>query len=97
MNLLQKSYRAQRYETMDLRKMCSNSIDAFDPLSFRNRKSPHEKRYLHGDDGTLHLIEELAELDMKAFRRAIDLYLWAELTVGNLCHPRDATQHPHAM
>ena len=96
MNLLQKNYRTKRYEPIDLRKMPSNSIDPFDLMSKNNLKPPAHGRYiLSAQDGTYHKLEELNDLELKSFRRAIDLYLWVELTVGNLMHPREPPLHPY--
>ena len=98
LNIVQKNYRSKRYEAVDVNRFKSNSMDPGDILSKQNRKKLTDHRMVQvagAPPGEWTPIETVENLDLKAYRRAMDLYLWAELTVGNMCHPKQPGQHPH--
>ena len=98
LNIVQKNYRSKRYEAVDVNRFKSNSMDPGDILSKQNRKKLTDHRMVQvagAPPGEWTPIETVECLDLKAYRRAMDLYLWSELTVGNMCHPKQPGQHPH--
>lgn len=91
-----RNYKAHKFECVDLRKMRAMGIDAFDPLSHKNRKKDCDKVYVINSEGKhVPVEEEGPELDLKCFRRAMDLYLFCELSVGNLCNPKGPGEPDH--
>ena len=88
LQLVNKNYRGQKYEVVPIHKMRCKGMDDFDPLSHKNRAKHCDKRYYTGEDGKLHQeAEDDIELDLKSYRRAMDIYLWCEMSVGNLLNP----------
>ena len=95
MNLVMKNYKRLIYDVVDLRKMRCMSLNPFDPLSYKNKKEDHQLAHYWGRDGQVHTKEEYQELDFKSFRRAVDIYLFIELAVGNMANPKQAGELPH--
>ena len=97
LNIVLKNYRSKRYEAVDVQKFKSNSMDPGDPLSYRTRQKKTDKRFVQVPDapGQWTQLDHEECLDLKQYKRAMELFMWAELTVGNMCHPKQDGEHPH--
>ena len=93
LGLVSRNYRRKLFDPIELAKMQCTSLDPYDPLSCKNPKRT-AKKLLDPVSGGWKEIEEQVELDFKSYRRALDLYLFSELAVGNLMYPVEPGQQP---